>query len=196
MVKEGREGEKGRQRERCCLLVDYHPSNTPVNVRDGSAQTVVCAATLRQKLQIQLAISPSHSILMLGHPVPDAARLTGGGVKETTAAATGPGKEGSGWFREGEGGSEEKGGREGERQTEGERCCYCLLVACCSSIMLVYLRDRSAQTVAHAATLRQKLQLKLSISPSHSMSKQGLPSTSADTKTPGAWQGSHWSANF
>ena len=45
----------------------------------------------------------------------------------------------------------------------------CLLVALCPSNMLVYLRDRSAQTTAHAATLRQKMQIKLSISPSHSI---------------------------
>ena len=34
-----------------------------VNLRGGSALTVVCAATLREKLQIKLSISPSHSIL-------------------------------------------------------------------------------------------------------------------------------------
>ena len=41
-----------------------------VYLRDGSAQTIMRAATLRQKLQIQLSISPSHSILTLGRPVP------------------------------------------------------------------------------------------------------------------------------
>ena len=44
------------------------------------------------------------------------------------------------------------------------------------------------------ATPRQKLQTKLSVSPSHSILTPGRPST--DPITPGAWQGSHWSANF
>ena len=52
--------------------------------------------------------------------------------------------------------------------------------------MRVYLRDGSAQTILRAATLRYKLQLQLSISSS--------PST--DPVTPGAWQSSHWSADF
>ena len=41
-----------------------------VYLRDGSAQTIIRAATLRQKLQIKLSISPSHSILTPGQPVP------------------------------------------------------------------------------------------------------------------------------
>ena len=49
--------------QRCCynMLVAYYPSNMPVCLRNGSALTIVCAATRRQKLQIKLAISPSHS---------------------------------------------------------------------------------------------------------------------------------------
>ena len=47
-----------------------------------------------------------------------------------------------------------------------------------------------------AATLRQKLQTKLSTSPSHSILTPGRPVASTDPITPGAWQGSHWSANF
>ena len=39
--------------------------------------------------------------------------------------------------------------------------------------MLVYLRDGSAQTNLHAATLRLKLQIKLSTSPSHSILTPG-----------------------
>ena len=42
----------------------------PVCLRDGSARTAVRAATLQQKLQIKLAISPGHSILTQGQPVP------------------------------------------------------------------------------------------------------------------------------
>ena len=40
-----------------------------VYLRDRSAQTILSAATLRQKLQIQLPTSPSHSILTPGRPV-------------------------------------------------------------------------------------------------------------------------------
>ena len=58
--------------------------------------------------------------------------------------------------------------------------------------MRVYLRDASAQTIKRAATLRQKLQTKLSISPSHSILTPGQP---VPAVTSGAWQGSHWSAN-
>ena len=39
-------------------------------LRDGSAQTVLRAATLTYKLQIQLSTSPSRSILTPGRPVP------------------------------------------------------------------------------------------------------------------------------
>ena len=48
-----------------CWLLNI-PANMQVYLRDGSAQTILCAATLRQKLQIQLSASPSHSILTLG----------------------------------------------------------------------------------------------------------------------------------
>ena len=39
----------------------------------------------------------------------------------------------------------------------------------------MYLRDRSAQTILHAATLRKKLQIKLSSTPSHSILTLGQP---------------------
>ena len=52
-----------------CLLA-WHPSNKRVYLRDGSAKTIVLAVTLRQKLQIKLANSPSHSKLMPHQPVP------------------------------------------------------------------------------------------------------------------------------
>ena len=42
-----------------------------VYLGDGSAQTIVRAATLRQKLPNKLAISRSHSILTSGQPVPE-----------------------------------------------------------------------------------------------------------------------------
>ena len=41
--------------------------------------------------------------------------------------------------------------------------------------MLVHLRDGSTQKIIHAATLRQNLQIKPSISPSHSTQKQVQP---------------------
>ena len=52
-----------------CLLA-LRPSNMPVYLRDGSAQRVLRAATLRLKLKIELSTSPSHSILTPGRPVP------------------------------------------------------------------------------------------------------------------------------
>ena len=53
-----------------------------------------------------------------------------------------------------------------------------LFVGCLTSqqSMRVYLRDGSTQTILHAATLRQKLQIKLSISPSHSILTPGQQS--------------------
>ena len=62
--------------------------------------------------------------------------------------------------------------------------------------MLVYLRDRPAQTRARAATLRYKVQIKLSVLSSHSILTPRPTSPIADPMTPGAWQGSHWSASF
>ena len=50
-------------------LAAYLPSNI-VYLRDGSAQTISRAATLRYKLQIILFTSPSHSILTPSQPVP------------------------------------------------------------------------------------------------------------------------------
>ena len=41
-----------------------------VYLRDGPAHTVVRAVALRQKSKIKLAVSPSHSMLTLGQPVP------------------------------------------------------------------------------------------------------------------------------
>ena len=45
-------------------------SNMLVCLGDGSAQTILRAATLRQKLHIKLPIPPSHSILTQGQTVP------------------------------------------------------------------------------------------------------------------------------
>ena len=52
------------------FLVAERPSNMLVYLRDQSAQTIIRSVTLRQKLQIQLSISPSRSILTSGQPVP------------------------------------------------------------------------------------------------------------------------------
>ena len=65
-----REGNRQTRGLFVCWLVALRPSNMLVHLRDGSAQTILRAATLRQKLQIQLSTSPSHSILTPGRPVP------------------------------------------------------------------------------------------------------------------------------
>ena len=57
-------------------------------------------------------------------------------------------------------------------------CCWSLIASCFSpSNMLVYPRDGSAQTIVgqRAGTLWQKLQIKLSIAPSHSILTLGQP---------------------
>ena len=51
-------------------MVAERPSNMTVYLRDGSAQRILRAATLRWKLQDKLSISPSHSILTADQPVP------------------------------------------------------------------------------------------------------------------------------
>ena len=58
----------------------------------------------------------------------------------------------------------------------------------------MYFRDESAHTTVCADTLRQKLQIKLHVSPV--TADTGLTSPSADHILPGAWQGSHWSGNL
>ena len=60
--------------------------------------------------------------------------------------------------------------------------------------MLVYLKDGSAQTLVLAATLRQKLQTFYLTQVQYATI--GPTSLSADSFTPGAWQGSHWSTSF
>ena len=65
----GRGGGRKRQRF-VCWLDALCPSNMLVYLRDGFAQTRVRAATMRQKLQIKLSISPSHTMLTSGQSVP------------------------------------------------------------------------------------------------------------------------------
>ena len=85
------------------------------------------------------------------------------------------------------------GGRGG-----GGLLCYCEGVFACVSVavrlsnMLVYLRDGSTQTFERAATLRSFRSNFLS----HPVTVYWPTSASADPITPGAWQGSHWSATF
>ena len=62
--------------------------------------------------------------------------------------------------------------------------------------MLVYLWDGSVQTIVRAATLRQKLQIKNFYLIQSHYTDTGPTSPGADPITPGAWQGSHWSANL
>ena len=53
----------------CCISVALRPSNLQVYRRGRTAQTIVCAATLREKLKIKLSISSHHSIVTPGQPV-------------------------------------------------------------------------------------------------------------------------------
>ena len=55
---------------RNCLFVGCLRSQQHASVSQGRICTILCAATLRQKLQIKLSTSPSHSILTQGRPVP------------------------------------------------------------------------------------------------------------------------------
>ena len=56
--------------ENKCKRMWWCPCNMLVHLRDRSAQASVHAKALRQKLQIKLSSSPSHSILILGQPAP------------------------------------------------------------------------------------------------------------------------------
>ena len=57
-------------------MVAHLSSNRLVYLGDGSAQTIVRAATPRQKVQIKLAISPSRGILTPVQPVPAMALMS------------------------------------------------------------------------------------------------------------------------
>ena len=59
--------EADMKAQRCCSLLDQPPSD--MHFTDGSAWTILCAATLRYKFQIRLAFSPSQSILASSQPV-------------------------------------------------------------------------------------------------------------------------------
>ena len=52
------------------LLLVGLTSQQQASVSQGRICTILRAATLRQKLRIKLSMSPSHSILTLGRPVP------------------------------------------------------------------------------------------------------------------------------
>ena len=86
----------------CIDSKDWVVDCMPVYLRDGSAQTIICAATLRQKLKITLSILPSHSIQTRGQPfaaltlkrqAPDSHRLAGLVVKASASRAEDPGFE-------------------------------------------------------------------------------------------------------
>ena len=65
---------------KCCVFVGWHCHGVDVrcwrkidwfsSVNSGSDQTIVRAVTKRQKLEAKLSMSPSHSILTPGRPVP------------------------------------------------------------------------------------------------------------------------------
>ena len=70
----------------------------------------------------------------------------------------------------------------------------CRVVSCSTSQQHVSaLIDGSAQITERAATLRQKLQIKLAFSPSRTTLTEGQ--AVADPITPGAGQCRHWSIN-
>ena len=52
------------------LLVGCLPSHQHASVSQGQIYSILRSATLRWKLQTKLSISPSHSILKPGQPVP------------------------------------------------------------------------------------------------------------------------------
>ena len=60
----------------------------------------------------------------------------------------------------------------------------------------VYLRDGSAQTILRAATLEIEVADPTFYLTQSQYTDTGPTSPSADPMTPGAWQGSHRSANF
>ena len=84
---------------------------------------------------------------------------------------------------------------------------FCFLFVCFCFVLPVFLLqqetqeeivnlwDGFARTIVRAATLRQKLQIILPISPSHCILARPT-SPSAGATTPGTWQSSHWSAKF
>ena len=62
--------------------------------------------------------------------------------------------------------------------------------------MQVYLRDRSAQTVVHAATLEIEIADQTLYLTKSQCTDTGLTSPSADPVMPSVWQGNRCSANF
>ena len=76
--KPDRDGQKQREREGrgegegekvVCWLHNVQATSKCTSGTDP-AETIVCAAPLRQKLQFKLSIPPKHSILTSGQPVP------------------------------------------------------------------------------------------------------------------------------
>ena len=61
---------------------------------------------------------------------------------------------------------------------------------------LVYLRDGSAQTIFTCCHTEIEVADQTFYLTQSQYTDTGLTSPSADLITPGAWQGSHWSANF
>ena len=70
----------------------------------------------------------------------------------------------------------------------------CLFVGCLTS-RLVYLRDGSAQTIFTCCHTEIEVADQTFYLTQSQYTDTGPTSPSADPTTPGAWQGSHWSAN-
>ena len=74
---------------------------------------------------------------------------------------------------------------------------YCLLDACLKSRQQARIPwKQSARVIVRTATLRQKLWIKFSVSPSHSTRDTRPTNPSNDPETPNGWQGSHHSTNL
>ena len=186
-----------------------------VYLRDGSAQTVVSAAALWWKLQIQLSISPSHNILTPGQPVP-----------ALTLQRQMPGRVATGvpifkswydptWKNPGieprvcrsRGGRLDHQANEaihtyGDNSTKGtetddkQAWRVCLLVGCLTSQQQASVSqgricsDNFTCCHTEIEVADPTFYLTQSL-----YTDTGPTSPSADPITPGAWQGSHWSAN-
>ena len=170
-----------------CVLVGCltsRPRNMLVYLRDGSAKTIVRAATLRYKLQIKLSTSPSHSILTPGRPVP-----------ALTLKRQAPGRVATGvlifeslvWL-EPEKIPAQVGFEPGIFRSQGGRLT--------TRPTRRSLRDRSAQTVAHAADLTTEAVYQPRYLTQSQWTDSRPTSPSTDPIAPGAWHGRHHNTDF
>ena len=169
-------------------------------LKGGSAQTNLPAATLRSKLQIQLSTSSSHSILTTGRPVPaltlerrDPGWVAAGEpIFFKVTGMTRPGKGASGSRTQV---CRSRGGRLSHRANETVRrdvAVCCLTSQQHASVSLGRICS-DYFTCCHS-------EIEVADPTFHLTQSQytdtGPTSPNTDPITPGAWQGSHWNANF